>query len=98
MLALFQKNDFINSLGKQKLHKGLHLNRRFRWHRIKFYKKLYDDGKKKYELAFALYNNAKAAAEQANSFLITLNNPQYTPKQALELAASYAPNICLACS
>ena len=57
------------------------------------YKKLYEDGKSKYELAFALYNNAKAASEQATSFLTTLNNPQYTPKQALQLAASYAPNI-----
>jgi len=57
------------------------------------YKKLYEEGKKQYELAYTLYNNTKAATEQATSFLNTLNNPQYTPKQALQLAASFAPNI-----
>lgn len=42
--SIVTKSDFLSILGKERKHKGLYLNRRFRWHRIKFYKKLWEDG------------------------------------------------------
>ena len=54
--------------------------------------KLYDEGKRQYEVTTALYNQAKVSADQAKLFFDTLNNSQYTPIQALQLASAYASN------
>jgi hypothetical protein len=54
--------------------------------------KLYEEGKMQYEVATALYSQAKASADQAKLFFDTLNNSQYTPIQALQLASVYASN------
>jgi hypothetical protein len=54
--------------------------------------KLYDEGKRQYEVVTALYSQAKVSADQAKLFFDTLNNSQYTPIQALQLASAYASN------
>ena len=54
--------------------------------------KLYDEGKRQYEVVTALYSQAKVSASQAKLFFDTLNNSQYTPIQALQLASVYASN------
>jgi hypothetical protein len=54
--------------------------------------KLYDEGKRQYEVVTALYSQAKVSASQAKLFFDTLNNSQYTPIQALQLASAYASN------
>jgi hypothetical protein len=54
--------------------------------------KLYNDGKKQYESAAALYETAKVAATQAKSFASALGNTNIDASQALRLAASFAPD------
>jgi hypothetical protein len=54
--------------------------------------KLYEDGKLQYEKATALYNQAKAYYDQAKNFANALNNPSFSPLQALAVASTYADN------
>ena len=54
--------------------------------------KLYEDGKLQYEKATALYNQAKAYYDQAKNFANALNNPSFSPLEALAVASAYADN------
>jgi hypothetical protein len=55
--------------------------------------KLYDDGKLQYEKATALYNQAKAYYDQAKNFANALNNPSFSPLEALAVASTYAEDV-----
>jgi hypothetical protein len=54
--------------------------------------KLYEDGKLQYEAAKALYNQSKAYYDQAKNFSNALNNPSFSPLQALAVASTYTDN------
>jgi len=54
--------------------------------------KLYNDGKKQYDKALALYEQSKAAAAQAKSFVGAISNNNIDTLAALRTAASFAPN------
>ena len=55
-------------------------------------KVLYEDSKRQYDNAVALYEQSKVALAQAASFANTLGNTNLDPATALKTAATFAPN------
>jgi hypothetical protein len=55
-------------------------------------KVLYEDSKRQYDTAVALYEQSKVALTQATSFATTLSNTNLDPATALKTAAAFAPN------
>jgi hypothetical protein len=53
---------------------------------------LYEDSKRQYDTAVALYEQSKVALTQATSFATTLGNTNLDPAAALKTAAAFAPN------
>lgn len=95
--SIVTKDDFLNSLGKEKLHKGLYLNRRFRTHRIKFYKKLWEDGLLTNDLLYSydlkMFDNIDEFEKDPNytEFIqfLKINNPKHVDITNFDIIQGY---------